>query len=282
LLKRILNFLIFSNIYVAIPVSFLVFQSTQINNVPFDFVLLLFVYSSTLLVYNYHRTQGLNNILKSDLSLRILWAIDNIRLLKTLVVLSFIVSLVSAIFIAGKMLYLMPVGLLTLGYVVPFIKVGKRFFRLRDIPGIKATLIAISVSYVTCVIPLIGQLEPGQIGLQFIERVFFILAITIPFDIRDMKFDGHSNLKTLPIILGVKKSKIGAVVLVWFSIGLSCLIDVHYSNELVILYAKIASAFITSAIILKSNENSSEYYYSFLVEGTMIIQTLLIVAALTL
>jgi 4-hydroxybenzoate polyprenyltransferase len=243
---------------------------------PFDLGLLLFVYSSTLLVYNYHRTQGLNNILKSDLSLRILWAIDNIRLLKTLVLLSLILSLVSAIFITSKIIYLIPIGLLTLGYVVPFIKVGKRFFRLRDVPGIKATLIAISVSYVTCVFPLIGHLELGQIGF------FFILAITIPFDIRDLKFDGHSNLKTLPIILGVKNSKLIAVVLVWFSIGLSGLIDVNYSYEVVVLYAKIASAFISSAIILKSNENSSEYYYSFLVEGTMIIQTFLIVVALAL
>ena len=49
-------------------------------------------------------------------------------------------------------------------------------------------------------------------------RLFFILAITIPFDIRDLKYD-KSNLKTLPIIFGASKARlIGLLSLLVFEI----------------------------------------------------------------
>ena len=50
----------------------------------------------------------------------------------------------------------------------------------------------------------------------FMGRLFFILAITIPFDIRDLKYD-EANLRTIPIIFGASKARlIGLLFLLVF------------------------------------------------------------------
>src|SRR5690606_33529009 len=114
-----------------------------------------------------------------------------------------------------------PAIIIVLGYIIPVIPVKKKWFRLRDIPAIKAVLIAITVSYLTSVLPmLLSESYSNKILIHFAERFFFILAITIPFDIRDQKFDSHSFLKTLPLLIGEKKAKLVSVGCMIISGGL--------------------------------------------------------------
>ena len=50
-----------------------------------------------------------------------------------------------------------------------------------------------------------------------IDRFCFVLAITIPFDIRDLKYD-DKRIKTIPILFGVAGSKLIAYCFVLLSI----------------------------------------------------------------
>ena len=65
--------------------------------------------------------------------------------------------------------------------------------------------------------------------LHLICRFLFVFLITIPFDIRDIKYD-NNNLKTIPLSLGIQKSKLLSI----FTLLLICLISIvqfHYDFE---------------------------------------------------
>ena len=86
------------------------------------------------------------------------------------------------------------------------------FFSFRDVPLLKIFIIAFSWTYLTIIIPVIVHniSFDSNLILNIIVRFLFVLAITIPFDIRDLKFD---KVITLPKYLGVKKSKILAYII---------------------------------------------------------------------
>lgn len=272
-MQNFLKGLIFSNLYVAIPVAALVLQTYLFTN-SVDFFVIFLVYFSTLFVYNTHRIRGLNQVLKIDLGERHLWAIKNKNFLVFIIFLAILGAGFSFYksFSVINFWYLLPPMLITAGYVVPFIPSPKRLLRLRDIPFLKAILISAVVSYVTIV--LVYQNLDLAFLLQFLERFFFILAITIPFDIRDYQFDSHSKLKTFPLAFGIKKSKKIAFLSLIFSFLISLFL-INY-RPLIYLIPLGLSLMISAFIIQKSTKKSSEFFYSFLVEGTMIIQTLLV------
>jgi 4-hydroxybenzoate polyprenyltransferase len=117
------------------------------------------------------------------------------------------------------------------------------------------------------------EAELTAFGLFFdpagLPRFLFIVAITIPFDIRDLFQDKQNELKTIPVIIGEKKS-----------LGLC---QFFLASHLFLLYAFIGkldanfwalalSVFISGWLIFKSRWEKNEYYYFLLLDGTMILQ----------
>lgn len=265
----------------ALPVGLLVWQ-TQIIHQSQNFQVVLLVYFSTLFVYNAHRIRGLSRVLKSDIGERHQWAIKNKIFLVALIASSFLICgfLLIRVFDEISIPRLIIPSLVTMGYVIPIIPTSKRWLRLRDLPYLKALLIAGVVSYVTVILGNENFDSSVTYLLQILERFFFILAITIPFDIRDYQFDSHSKLKTFPLVFGIRKSKIIALIFLGFSLAVN-LVLLKY-QPILFLYPITLSLIIAGLIIWKANKDSSEFYYSFLVEGTMIIQALLVFLSYTL
>ena len=144
---------------------------------------------------------------------------------------------------------------------------------LRDVPGIKLFLIAFSWAGVTVFFPIVqNEVEISKsIILLFFERFLFIIAITIPFDIRDIDYD-NPKLFTLPQVLGIKKSKIVAII----SLSLFFLMELYssFNSENSILVISVV-AIISSVLVGFSSKAQSNYYSSFWIEGIPIIWFLL-------
>ena len=81
-------------------------------------------------------------------------------------------------------------------------------FGLRNTPYLKIFLIAASWSISTVLLTYFENnlLIDQRFYLEIFARFFFILGITIPFDIRDLKFDNR-RLNTIPIVFGFDDSK---------------------------------------------------------------------------
>ena len=108
------------------------------------------------------------------------------------------------------------------------------------------------------------------------SRFFFILAITIPFDIRDLEADGQQELKTIPMLLGEKNSlKLSYFFLFIFLLGSAF----HYApeKEWMILSAMCLSG-ITTYFFLKMDyfKKMSFYHYGIL-DGTLLLQGMLVI-----
>ncbi|MDG4950636.1 hypothetical protein NLM59_06845 [Weeksellaceae bacterium KMM 9724] len=137
--------------------------------------------------------------------------------------------------------------------------------RLRNLPNIKMISIALVWS-ITAILPAFNDL--GIVGFNLLNLVlslfFFVVAITIPFDIRDLEEDDES-IKTLPQQFGVSGSiKIGVMC-----IGLSFILFLNYFsfkiNQFHIPF--LVTLFIALIFLLNSSKTKNKWFTTFWIEG---------------
>lgn len=152
-------------------------------------------------------------------------------------------------------------------------------FNLRKIPCLKQFFIALIWVMVCIVIPSMFQAS-DYIGLANFDRnvwlytasqFCFIAALCIPFDIRDVNKDREEGTKSLPVVFGLQKSKLVAITLLViylvlaFFMGIENLVGVRG----IIFLVSVAAVYF-------SNPKRHRYYFIYLVEGIIILQTILL------
>lgn len=166
---------------------------------------------------------------------------------------------------------LLPPAVLALAYVLPFFS---RRRRLRDFPFVKIFLVALVWAWVTVVLPgLALDLEKNiPLWIMFGERLLFIFAITLPFDLRDLAVDAHTGVSTLPSILGPRRTRLLAALSLLLMIGCAALnLRLNaYAPE--VFGALVLSASLSYSLIHFSARVSHDYYFSGLLDGMMILQ----------
>ena len=258
LIERIFSFYVFSNIHVALSTSCLV-MLTLGNYQLHDFRSLLFVFSGTVLAYNFIRIVQMDRLYPSLSN----WIRSSFRWLLALNVISLSILIYSAFHFSSRdLLFVAPFALLTLFYVVPF---HGRLKGLRNLPGFKLFLIAAVWGGVTVLFPIwANDLNiDDKAWVIFVQRFLFVLAITLPFDIRDLQLD-DPDLATLPQTIGVRKSKIlGLGALCIFAL-LFFFVDFYRDAE---QWVGLATAFVSAGFILKAGVYQNRFYSGFWVEG---------------
>jgi hypothetical protein len=166
---------------------------------------LFIIFFATLFEYNLHRfvTVITNKAaLNSD---KHQWVKKNLKAFYSLVFVS-IASFIFVAFLAKKevLIALAPIALITVFYSIPLYGNRINIFRLRDIPYSKIFLISFVWSASTVFLPIIQSsltFNKAQVVILLAERFFFVFAITIPFDIRDIDADKQAGIKTIPLLL---------------------------------------------------------------------------------
>ena len=165
--------------------------------------------------------------------------------------------------------------LLALAYVLPLFGEGRR---LRDLHYLKIFLIASAWAWLTAAVP---AREAGLLGtfpawLLIAERACFIFAITLPFDIRDQDIDDFTGVKTIPGTLGVSRAKSLAGGLLLAATALAGLNAFLGSYTPPVFFALIGSFALAAGLILRARGTETDYYYTGWIDGTMILQFLLV------
>jgi 4-hydroxybenzoate polyprenyltransferase len=108
------------------------------------------------------------------------------------------------------------------------------------------------------------------------ERMLFVFAITIPFDIRDMESDKQAHLKTIPNLMGEKKAIQSAVfaLLLFAVIGL-----LHYLKTPLAYILLLISAGTTYVFITHEKIKKQMYYYYGILDGTIFFQGLMVITS---
>lgn len=164
---------------------------------------------------------------------------------------------------------------LSLAYVVPIFK-GKK--RLRDIHFVKIFLIAIIWTWLTVVMPAMIYGLETQLAtiLMCLERLCFVFAITLPFDIRDVEIDGFNKVKTIPLKLGISKSKAIAGIFLTMALFFVCLNYYTLGISLSQCLAYAFSCLLAGLLIYQSRPQQHDYFYTGLLDGTLVLQAVLV------
>ncbi|TSJ38952.1 UbiA family prenyltransferase [Fluviicola chungangensis] len=196
------------------------------------------------------------------------------------IVFASVVGFLCIAFLAKKevLIALVPIAAITLLYSLPIFDKKRTIFRLREIPFLKIFLIAFVWSSSTILLPIIhsgNSIYRTSVIAMIVERFFFVFAITIPFDIRDMEADRKAGLKTIPLLISEKKS----IIISFLSLFIFFLISFVHYHQLKYWYIifPLGISTLTTFIFLNSEKirNLPFYHYGIL-DGTMSLQGLLV------
>lgn len=265
LLRSVFAFYINSSIHVALAVLTLLAISVFEYNLTVQFELWIFIFLGALTGYNfvkYAKVAGLHHRSLTN-SLKAIQVISGICfVLFTLI--AFQLSLLTLLVTAGF-------GLATFFYAVPFVQSKN----LRNLSGIKILVVAFVWAGVTVIVPIIASETniSGDVLLTFFQRILIVVALILPFEIRDVPYDSL-NLKTLPQQIGVRNTK-----LLGEGLLLLCLVFEFFKNssEVPYIISLLVFCVILGWLIAISKTEQTRYFASFLVEGLPIIWLLLFV-----
>lgn len=231
------------------------------------------VFSFTFFTYNGQRLYRLNQkiIDEKNIGERLIWVLKYKTILSILSALFGVIGLACTFFIDSYcFIILIPMGGLSIFYVLPIIPFYKNSPSLRDIPYLKIIVISITWSIAIVWLPIIDTqfyfgMNPIILLLGIIQVFLFVFAITLPFDVRDISFDKLTNLKTIPRLIGSKKTVFFSEILLVLSI-----VTLHFLPIGKYIYPMILGHIITMLIIAFTTEKRNEIFYAGLVEGTVI------------
>ena len=254
-LKKIFDFYINSSIQVAIEVCCFVGITCLRFDIEIDPTFMAFVFFGTVTGYNFIKYAGTAGLRHMSLT-------KNMRLIQLFSFSCFVVLVYFSLQLALEtLLWIGFFGLFTIFYAVPIFPNKKN---LRSLRGLKIFVIALVVAGLTVIVPLIHhELSVGaEAWWVFVQRVAFIIAVIIPFEIRDLDFDA-SELGTIPQQMGEKNAKFLALVLLLVFLGIEFL----KTNSLPEIVSAVAISIVSLAFIVFSTPKQSPYYASFWVEA---------------
>jgi len=273
-MKKFFHFLIDTNIYISIAAVFLTIATQiQLGLNPQWHPYLFIIFFATLFEYNLHRLITVitnKEALESD---KHNWVKENLGWFYFLVFIS-VLGLITAILLAKHevLMALTPIAIITIAYSLPIFKTKKNVLRLREIPLIKIFLISIVWSAATILLPIIQsdiRFNTGDILAMLTERFFFILAITIPFDIRDIEADQGVGLKTIPLMVGKK----AALLISYTALLIFMIISIwHYWDSKFIVLALGVSGISTFVFLNVQKIRDLQKYHYGILDGTMLLQ----------
>ena len=219
LYQRFLEILIYPSIWTAAGVASLTYFVQETLNLPHDWRAVALIFAAALLFYN------LDRLLDSSIQ-----PIPDPQAQSFVLHPGFKLLLLVIALAVGLLLYQAPAtvrlvscgGLLPLIYGIPILPWSRgqnlRWYRLKDVPGAKAWIVAGIITYALVAVPL------AYAGVMFEESAaliaLFLLIFTGTnshlFDVRDLDSDREKGVLTWPLMLGVRGNR-----LIWTGLNLS-------------------------------------------------------------
>lgn len=276
-MKAIFNYFVFGSWWVSLCAAALgLLTWLELTGNWWHAPLFIFIFGSTLVVYNMNMISGLRELRDSGTkSERHHWCMNNEVLMKSTLAFGLLLSGGSVWFLNEAIWFLIvPLGLVAFAYTIPIVRKEANKIRIREIGLWKIFLIASVWAGMTAILPAVNLygfkqvFELGSWQLAF-GRFLFILAITIPFDIRDLANDANKGVRTIPSVIGWKLSVLAShvllvafILLIWFRLGAHHPFFIGYA----------ISTAITTVLVAIASPKRSDFYCSFWLEGTMLIQ----------
>ncbi|WP_199560953.1 UbiA family prenyltransferase [Mucilaginibacter hurinus] len=282
-LQPVLNFLLFSNVFMALCAVAQALVTFHLIKVSPVYAVLALLFTATLGLYNFCILITRPKNPNASGYLRVRWFFSHYRLMVTFTIIC-LLSLIPLFFMVSMQskILLMFMGAISVCYGLPLFSVGEQRFGLRNIPGLKPVLITV-VWVGSCVLLPVFEAQHKHLVdismrdavILLAKRFLFIAALTVPFDIRDLFHDRQAGLKTIPTVWGEKNAYLFCqLLLAGYIIFLFMFKNAGFSTD---FFALTAVALLTGWLIFKSTWQKNEYYYFLYLDGVLILQYIALV-----
>lgn len=266
-----LQFILSHSIFISFCAAALCFQTHQLLNVSPHILVYLLVFSTTLAGYNmywlvskfYFSNRKVSSFLKANISNLIILFLASISSLFCIIKLPYLI------------IYLLVSTLLTIIYSLPLWPIStKKFFP--NIKGyFKTILLAFTWTYSTVIIPVAeSDVSISSIIILFAARFSFMLMLCSIFDSRDIAVDKLHGLRSLATDVSAKRLKAIMLTTFLFYIIAGLLLRINFTTQYQVL-AFIITGIITLYVYYLSTKRRNYFFYYFLVDGLMLISSLL-------
>jgi 4-hydroxybenzoate polyprenyltransferase len=230
-----------------------------------------FVFFSTLVLYGLPSFTETN--FSSDHPERHKWISEHKKLLFVFSAIGIIVcGMLSFFFQFRFILSFVPIVLIALAYFFPQT-------HLRGITGLKAGIVALVWTGVTAFYPLLllSDMEMNNLYEEknvtiLLLNFLFIFPLCVIYNVRDIEADRKAGVRTLPVIYGVRVTIAFCIMSLLAFSGLTFFSS--FWNE--VKASLITSGIISAVLILFASEKRAEYFYSFWIDGMILLQALLL------
>ncbi len=210
LYQLFLAFVIYPSVWAATGLASLAYVVQDALGLSHDWRAIAFIFTAAILPYNLDRLFDSFIQPSPDAKVQAFFRQSNTWLLP----LTSALVLVFLLFNAPQQVQLVScVGILPLIYGLPIIPWGqgntRRWYRLKDIPGLKSWIVSGIISYALVAIPLAysGKGLDPSVGLIALFLLIMTGTNAHLFDIRDIDSDQEQGVLTLPLLIGIKETR---------------------------------------------------------------------------
>jgi len=274
LAKKIIDLIFFGSIFISLCTVALCIETNLLLGIPLNhYSFYLFVFGATLSQYNLHYLVKTTAIKGSE---RLAWSATHKTLHKILIVTGAILCFYSLFYFT--ITHFLIVGLMAIVaffYSYPALPF-RRKKRLKDYGFLKICTLAFLWTMVTVWFPL-DQVNTGGTYFQlvFLRRFLFMFVLCLVFDLRDIDADVSEHRRTIPVVIGIRRSYLLCYVLLVIFVLLSAW-QLALTGNLLHFNAMLLSALATAFMIHWTRKNSSDYIYLAGIDGMMLLQAALI------
>jgi 4-hydroxybenzoate polyprenyltransferase len=271
--KKFAQHFVYSNVFISLCCVAQGLLTYKLLDIPVDFNVITLLFSCTFIVYNfYFLISGETGEAYFQSDNRKKWVENHKIFLYILISLFALIGLwtLSSISWDG-ILFLIFLGGLGVLYSLPN-KNG-----LKSIPSLKSIILILIWTGAVVIFPLIelnkSLLENSSLIL-FFKRLVFIACLTIPFDIRDYDSDKKNNINTIPVVIGIRNTKIICYVLLILYFILLYIFD--SGKQITLIYGLGLANFMLAFFIYQSNQKKEDLFFWVKLDGIMILQFLFV------
>lgn len=264
-LSKVIGYVLDSKLFISGCAVCMAMASCLVLGILYNVPLLVFVFCGTFLIYN---VAVIPEVIRGSGSQDLFF--------RMLLLLCFPAAVACSLALKPVVfLCMLPFVLIAVFYYIPSRTSALSAYSLRNIPLLKIFLIAGVWTGITAMLPAFQQdialKDPSLIWL-LAERFVFILAITIPFDVRDMAKDRKEGIVTIASLAGVKGTR-------WLSTGMHALFLLLTFMQFglsPIFYARACCVLALLVVTFRIQADSEEYFYTGLIDGGMALQLVIL------
>jgi hypothetical protein len=273
--KKWVDFLLFSNLFVSCIAAGSCWFTMQVFHLHLPPLFLCLIFFSTLSSYSLHWYLTPSGITHSD---RIIWTLSKNHILWNHFIIGSIITFILLILHSDLWIYFLPAALLTFIYTAP--KLPFRPFTYLQHWAIAKTLyLSVLWTFVTAILPILADVKAvlfeSTHWIFILNRFLLIHAICILFDFRDRQEDQQNGIKSMITYASTKDLyflfgciNIGFIITFWFFF--------KQNPSIPILFSMIAPCLILLLTFQYSMRTQSDYWFYGMLDGLVSLSSIVL------